>query len=124
MFRPIGKAQTKEEVLAHYADHKEPVHFLQYDGFVCRGWDYVLRPDDEGDGLTGSQTWELMSGFPEVRVLLPDKTTPVQAARLLHKIATSLEIGGNWAADDRDFLEAALPHKEQGGDLSEEDLPF
>ncbi|MBI4282467.1 MAG: hypothetical protein HY672_03145 [Chloroflexi bacterium] len=128
----MGQARTKEEVLAHYAAHKAPVRFLQYDGFLCTGWDYVIQPDAEGDGIMGTETWELMHGT-DVRVLIPVGTSAGDAARLLCKIAASLLHGGHWAAGGESFDEmsdsatAKLPVPSRGesaGEVSVKDLPF
>ena len=76
---------VKGDLLEHYAG-KEPCAFRQYDGFFVSGGDDVLRPDADGDSLCSSTTMELMTGCPEVRVLLSPRCTYDQALRLLKKI--------------------------------------
>ena len=81
--------KTKKEMLDHYAK-KEPMLFEQYDGFKNAG-DDVIHPDYDGDSLTVGDTCELMSGYPEVRVLIPPKTKAEDAVRLLLKIAIQIK---------------------------------
>ena len=67
--------------------------FKQYDGFYDKDktWDDITPPDYDGDSLTVGDTCELMSGYPEVRVLIPPKTKAEDAVRLLLKIAIQIK---------------------------------
>jgi len=84
---------VKGDLLEHYAG-KEPCAFRQYDGFFVGGGDDVLRPDADGDSLCSSTTMELMTGCPEVRVLLSPRCTYDQALRLLKKIRRLIKEDG------------------------------
>jgi hypothetical protein len=77
-------AKTKAELLEHYA-RKEPKHFYQFDG-----WEKSEDPFT-GGGLTMGETWELMSGVPGIRVLLPDHTTQTEAVTMLRQILDYIE---------------------------------
>lgn len=87
---------TKQELLKRYADNdrKRVERFHQFDGWRLDGWDDVMRPDDEGDALTGGDvggTYELSASSPPVRVLIHEATSKADAVRLLHKIAGWVE---------------------------------
>ena len=86
--------KTKKEMLDHYAE-KEPMLFKQYDGFYDENkrWDDITPPDYDGDNITSQKTCELMSGSPEVRVLISPQTKRKDTIRLLLKIVLCLESG-------------------------------
>ena len=55
--------KLKRQLLEHYAD-RYPNRFYQYDGFVV-GKDFtddIMRPDENGDFVSGGATQELMHG--------------------------------------------------------------
>lgn len=80
-------AEIKGKRLARYCT-REPVLFIQRDGRVLKdGEDAIRNPDEDGDCLMGTTTYELMSGDPSVRVLISRKTRATDAVRLLKKIA-------------------------------------
>ncbi len=82
---------NKDELLKHYA-RREPKEFWQFDGWLNAAGDEFLFPNPEtGLGLTVQITWELMSGIPEIRVLMPKTTTDQQAVALLREVIASLE---------------------------------
>ena len=83
---------TKQQVLDHYS-RRVPVLFNQYDAFDLGedGADDVMRPDNDGDSLFRSETWELMSGVYETRVLITAGTKPSVAVRHLRKIIEWIE---------------------------------
>jgi hypothetical protein len=80
----------KKALLAHYAE-RQPKPFIQFDGWLDA--DEVMGRDADGQGVTGSYTWELMNAS-DVRVLIPKATTREQALVLLRKIAGWIERGG------------------------------
>ena len=88
LWRPVketGKKQElKEQLLEKYAQ-KEPNTFYQFDGW----W----TDEPEGGELMATETEELMSTCPDVRVLIPPGTDKEQASRLLKKIAAWIERG-------------------------------
>ena len=79
--------ECKGKLLEHYA-HRDPTAFFQFDGWALGpdGGDSVMRPDADGDCLTSSQTYELMTGGPSVRVLVTRGTSRPDAVRLLKKL--------------------------------------
>jgi hypothetical protein len=76
---------TKAELLDHYAT-REPTRFLQFDAFANVGPDTIVRPDQDGDSLFRTETFELMTGLPAVRVLITPGTSKEKALQLLDKI--------------------------------------
>lgn len=83
----LQDAQRKSELLEKY-EHREPTLFRQFDGFhMPDGGDCAMTPDEDGVCLMGGNTYELMSGCSEVRVLIRDGVDPVLAATMLRKIA-------------------------------------
>lgn len=93
------ETRLRAKLLEHYAD-KTPNLFLQYDAWAhIEEDDFVLNPDGDGDCLLSSETFELMSTRPSLRVLIhrgPDKglsTSPATKAdllRLLDKVRASI----------------------------------
>lgn len=79
------KKPTRDELLAHYA-RREPVAFMQFDGFSGVPLEDVTTPDQEGDAVMAGETFELMSGAYAVRVLISRGTDAPTAERLLTKI--------------------------------------
>ncbi|CAN5459994.1 hypothetical protein BH20ACI3_BH20ACI3_41880 [soil metagenome] len=74
------KKPTRDELLARYA-RREPVAFVQIDGFSGVPLEDVMTPDQEGDAVMLGETFELMSGVYAVRVLV----TYFVAIRLLSR---------------------------------------
>lgn len=76
------RQRHKQSLLTNYSG-RNPKQFVQLDGW----WDAddVMGRDENGQGATGSLTWELMHGS-DVRVLIPLTTTKDQALVLLRKI--------------------------------------
>lgn len=99
---PKAEAVKRAGLLQHYQS-KPPTVFYQYDGHLVRGRDDVMRPDGDGDAIMASVTCELMHGPKGVRVLIPTDTTEQDAARLLRKIADTLESGAFAALEERPF---------------------
>ena len=89
----------KHECLDHYARLNKPHLFQQYDGFCdFQLGDAVMGDGDaDGDTIFATQTWELMTGGTNVRVLINTRTTVEEALRLLGKIADSIRDRGWWA---------------------------
>ncbi|MBT7072522.1 MAG: hypothetical protein HN975_16715 [Anaerolineae bacterium] len=112
-----GELTTKEEKLRHYAT-RDLMPFLQFDGFYCPdgGLFPVGSPDDDWDWVSCGATDELMSGAPNVRVLITPDTSQKEALRLLKKIRT-------WIKEDglKDPIYYAPKNKDQ---ITEWDLPF
>lgn len=79
----------KKELMEKYS--KKPVSsFIQFDGFTGEPFmdgNPVGRNDKDGDWLSGCITKELMSGIPDVRVLIPPRVSVEEALRLLKKIS-------------------------------------
>ena len=89
-----GELTPKEEKLRHYAT-RDLMPFLQFDGFYDPGgYDPVMRPDSDGDSLTSGATQELMTGIPNIRILITPTTSQEQALRLLKKIRTWIKKDG------------------------------
>ena len=93
----VGK--VKKELLKHYASgdiHK----FLQLDGwYVDYESDAVVRPDEDGDWLSMTNTRELRHSPPDlaVRVLIHEGTKHEDAVRLLKKLT-------EWFDNDSDIV--------------------
>lgn len=87
-----GKQKLKEQLLEKYAQ-KEPNTFYQFDGWADQPPDDFMIRDEEGDVKIASETEELMSTCPDVRVLIPPGTDREHASRLLKKIAGWIEGG-------------------------------
>jgi hypothetical protein len=88
-----GRTPSREDLLAHYKK-REPTRFAQIDGFADVPADDVMHGDESGHAILGGTTYELMSGNPEVRILIPDKTTREDAATLLRKAAEWIDRSG------------------------------
>ncbi len=117
------ETKLQAKLLEHYAD-KTPNLFLQYDAWAhIEEDDFVLNPDGDGDCLLSSETFELMSTRPSIRVLIhrgPDKglsTSPATKAdllRLLDKVRASIaresdeEFAGITDAEFSDRAEARI----------------
>lgn len=79
------KKRVKKRLLDHY-EQREPLAFLKLDGFVeCPAGDPVVEPDEDGDCLFKSWTWELRSGIP-VRLQVLDGTDKRDVVRVLRKM--------------------------------------
>ncbi len=88
--------KSKEYLLEHYK-HKEPTLFVQYDSFYLpNGGDDVMRPDDEGHWLSTRLTYELMSGGPNVRMLITPETSKDTILALLNKIKSWIRKSDDW----------------------------
>jgi len=85
---------AKQRCLEHYARLPEPQAFIQYDGFTNALRDSIVHPDEDGDALFAGTTYELMTGSVGVRVLMPERTTTLEAVRVLRKIANWIERDG------------------------------
>lgn len=91
--------RTKQELLDHYSD-KEPHLFWQWDGFNEQWGDNVTGHDEDGHQVFGSETYELMSGFPAVRVLVEPGTSKEDALALLSKITGRVKESGITGRDN------------------------
>lgn len=88
--------QSKEELLAHYAT-REPVSFVQVDGFShgqIGGPIGIHNDDPDHDDIWWGLTQELMSGFWDVRILIPTHANSADVIRLLEKMMDSIKRGG------------------------------
>jgi hypothetical protein len=83
------KCATREQLMAGYAA-RAPQLFVRYDGWPDMPPDDDMPPDEDGDALCSGHTVELMNGAG-VRVLIDPATDPKDAARILRKIADSVE---------------------------------
>lgn len=99
--------RNREELLAHYA-RRQVTEFVQYDGAADQKPDCAQTPDDDGDVVRMGRTTELMHGYP-VRVLVKPDTSPADAARLLRKMATTIEAGGLYEPAKND-ARAVIPY--------------
>jgi hypothetical protein len=81
------------ELLAHYAG-KAPHKFVQYDVFCQAEADSMVQPDPDGDWTCCSETYELMSGGPTVRVLILPGTPVNDVRRALKKISKWIKRDG------------------------------
>jgi len=124
-FKELPQDKQKQILLRKYS--QKPVsHFAQLDGFDVGidGGDDVMRPDKEGDWLSGGNTSELMSGGPNVRILISEGTSKQVALRLIQKLVGWLEVDNVWAANgvindglidaERKWLEGVCDLKESG----------
>lgn len=85
------KAKTKAELLEHYAK-TDPKAFDQWDGWLNVRGDEVIGCDEDGHGVTGIETWELMGRNDwKVRVLVTPDTSTADAVGLLRKMANHIE---------------------------------
>lgn len=85
---------TRSELLAAYA--RKPIQrFAQMDAHINQEWDDVIRPDDEGDGLTAGVAYDL-ANCDAVRVRFPDGTAREDVARALRKILDWVERSDLW----------------------------
>ena len=100
---------TQQALLNHYAD-SQPTRFIQIDGFSGIGeHETVLHPDSEADALCSVETWELMTGTPDVRLLITGTARKEDVVRLVAKINEWVKQG--------DFFEV-------GPDLKLDVIPF
>jgi hypothetical protein len=88
----MEKRHTKKELLDHYSK-RTPHAFVQIDGFVCDGWDDVIKPDKNGHGVMAGSTFELMSGVADVRVLIVPGTKQADIIGLLDRISDWVKRG-------------------------------
>lgn len=107
------KKPTRGDLLEHYA-YKTPRAFVQYDGFAHTEEEITMRPDKDGDSLHSGLTYELMTGIPDVRVLITPRTPPGDVMRLLKKIRKWIKQDGM----DSEMI-AELKKAE-----AEDDVPF
>jgi hypothetical protein len=78
---------SKGDLLEHYCQ-KEPVPFIQFDDITdSNPLDSFIEPDEDGDFLSVTDTWELMSGTPAVRVLIRPGLSKKMVSKALQKIA-------------------------------------
>lgn len=89
-FRRMPPAEQKKCLLDHYST-REPHVFKQYDVFTNMHLADVMRPDDEGDAISGGDTHELMSGAWDVRCLINPRITQGDAVRALRKVLACIE---------------------------------
>jgi hypothetical protein len=107
----VRKKDLKTKLLEHY-NATEPHPFKQFDCFCnVEPGDFLLVPDDDGDCIFRSDTYELMTGSVEVRVLIVPGTTTKDAVRALGKISGWIERLG----DDR--LSNMVPPEDYEGAL-------
>ncbi|MGI9068564.1 MAG: hypothetical protein ACR2HX_19450 [Pyrinomonadaceae bacterium] len=83
--------EIKQALLKDYAT-REPLQFIQYEGFVGNTFVYT---DPDGDGILRSQTKELLAGSSNIRVLIRDFEDADVVVRLLLKIASTIEQQGS-----------------------------
>jgi hypothetical protein len=85
--RPSESGAHKAAILAKYAE-REPKRFVQLDAHFSPDGpdDSLMAPDEEGDALTASETFELMHGA-SVRVLIDADCDPALALHRLRKLA-------------------------------------
>jgi hypothetical protein len=92
-FRELDTRAQKKGILKKYL-HREPTRFHQMDVFFCEGWDDVIRPDDKGVGVMGGETFELMSGCANVRVLIVPGSPKEKVIHGLRRIIEWIESDG------------------------------
>jgi hypothetical protein len=68
--------------------------FHQFDAFFINGRDDVIRPDEKGVGVMGGETFELMSGVADVRVLIVPGSPKEKIVHALQKMIDWIERGG------------------------------
>lgn len=114
LFRPLGGMFAEIEVekfkgksgLLRKLLHKPTNIFKQFDGFVVTGPDDVKRPNEQGHCWMETETVELMSTCPEVRVLIPPGTKRDDAIALLRGIISSIETDDH-SLEEKDMLGVA-----------------
>lgn len=83
---------SKQELLEHYSQ-KEPVEFIQFDAFgnpEC--FDSIIAPDEDGISLFAGESFDLMSGIWDVRVLITrERIDKQKTIRMLKKIIDWIE---------------------------------
>lgn len=86
------KNTMKGEKLLHYFE-RDPVRFIQYDGFINinESDDDLMRSDQDGDCLFSSETIELMTGSVQVRLLIVPGTPAKDVIRVLGKMITWIQ---------------------------------
>lgn len=87
-----AKSKIKDRCLKHYLE-KEPMLFIQADAFIDAPEDDLLTPDADGNAVTGSGTWELMTGAPEVRLLMRADINKTEALRGLKSLYDAISGG-------------------------------
>ena len=88
------KKPTKKKLLKHYAT-KEPRLFIQYDVFTgLSGNDSFVHPDQDRQAIMYGETYELMSGNTDVRVLLEPEVSKVDAVLALLKVVMLIQREG------------------------------
>lgn len=78
---------TKDEIMKHYAEHKQPTHFIQFDAF------------DDGE-VYATETYEMMNDWARVRVLIPDTISNEDVAEGLRRILASVEHSIKCSSED------------------------
>lgn len=88
----MDAAMLKAEILAHYRE-RAPRRFFQFDAFA--DGDEIMGRDEDGQSVTGGDTFELMHGA-DVRVLIPaNGTQPApELSKMLRKVADWIDRGG------------------------------
>jgi len=89
-FRKLDARTQKKSILQKYLQ-REPKRFHQVDAFFCEHWDYVIRPDDKGVGVMAGETFELMSGVADVRVLIVPGSPKEKVIHALRSMAEWIE---------------------------------
>ena len=94
--------ETTDELLKHYAAHKEPQTFFQIDGWFGgkHAGDPVVATDEKGYSMTGGVTSELMHGA-DVRIFIAPSTPVSEAVELLRQAA-------DWLDRDPDMVQYLL----------------
>jgi hypothetical protein len=86
------KKTTKDELIAKYQE-REPAHFIQYDIFLNAQADDVAKPDEDGDAIFITETFELMRGS-DVRIFVKPGTPPGRVRNALKKIQKIIKKAG------------------------------
>ncbi|KXB08428.1 hypothetical protein AKJ56_01355 [candidate division MSBL1 archaeon SCGC-AAA382N08] len=101
-------ATEKEELLEKYAKERRDVHkFIQFDGWNVRNGDDFVKPDEDGDWLCSSKTYELRASPADlaVRTFIHKGAMREETIRLLEKILESVKEGGAWDFETGEPLE-------------------
>ena len=111
LFRPPGGMFAEIDVerlkgnggLLRKLFHKPTNIFKQFDGLVVTEPDDYFRPNEQGHFWEETETVELMSTRPEVRVLIPPGTKCHDAIALLRGIISSIEADDH-ILEEKDML--------------------
>ena len=107
----LDKREQKKIILKKYLD-KEPTAFRQFDAFFWEpnSGDDFFPADEQGVASSGSNTFELMSGKSNVRVLVVPGSSKHQ---VIHALKNLIECIERYCGDTVELLSSKIPGDEE-----------